>query len=230
MPPKEQPLRQLSHLHLDYLVEIYHAEYIETNGQSKTVSSAEIATRMITSQSSVNRIIERLKEMNMIQYERYVGVCLTEQGIKKAHSIVRKQGIIESFLIKTLKFEWHEVSQEAKQLRHHVSDTVLQRMWDIAGKPQQSPFGDWLEAEHTHHPQEVILGNVEVDATYTIQRILTRQSDRLQYLSALSLVPGCTLHVIHKAPFDGPMQIQLEREYRILGHELSQMITVIPQA
>lgn len=222
-------MQALSNLHLDYLVEIYHAEIIETNGASKAVSSAEIASRMFTSQSSVNRIIERLDDLNLIHYERYVGVQLTQSGIEKTQSILRKQNIIECFLIKTLNFAWHEVSIEAKQLRHHMSEKVLDRAWTVSDKPHRSPFGEWINPPTSQREGEIILGDATVNTVYRIERILTRQSDRLQYLSALELIPQTKLHVIHKAPFNGPMQIQLDREYRILGHELSQMITVVPE-
>lgn len=199
---------------------------METNNVERVVSSAELAQRMITSQSSVNRIIERLNEVDLIEYERYVGVKLNVKGRQCAQRVLRKQSIIECFLMTVLKLGWHEIYHEAQQLRHHVSDVALNRMLEITNHPHRSPFGEPIDYSQTVENDEVILADADIQTSYTIARVLTRQSDRLQYLSALHLLPGTTLQLLHKAPFAGPIQIQLGYEYRILGYELSQMITV----
>jgi Fe2+ transport system protein FeoA len=40
------------------------------------------------------------------------------------------------------------------------------------------------------------------------------------------LTPGAELHLIHVAPFEGPMQLKLKSEYRIIGNNLAQLIRV----
>lgn len=223
-------MNDLSHLHLDYLVEIYQASYIETNGIHQFVSSADLAQRLFTNQSSVNRIIERLNNSQLIEYKPYVGVVLNNKGQQIAGKLLHKQSIIESFLIHTLKLEWHKVYSEARQLLHHVSPSVLDRMWEIIGKPSRSPFGEWINTPPNNPPHTIRLSDGEVTQYYKIDRILTRQPDRLQYLSALGLKPNTRIQFLHKAPFDGPLQIQLNREYRILAHDLGCMITIICDA
>jgi len=219
-------LKKISHLHLDFLAEIYQSTIIETNNIERLVSSAELAQRMLTSQSSVNRIIERLNVLNLIEYERYVGVKLNDSGRQCAQNLLRKQSIIESFLMQTLNLGWHEIYHEALQLRHHVSDMVLNRMLEITNHPSRSPFGEPINYNQHNESDEVILTDADIKTSYVIERVLTRQSDRLQYLSALHLLPGTSFELLHKAPFAGPIQIQLVHEYRILGYELSKMITV----
>ena len=222
-------VRELSPLHLDYLVEIYHAEVIETNGQSRFISSAELATRLGSAQSSVNRIVDKLSKLDLVEYKPYVGVKLNQSGRAIVHPIIRKQGIIEAFLIQIFQFERHELSCEAKQLCHRVSERVLNRMWEFSDEPKQSPFGEPIDVQMTDCAKEIILADTMANQCYRIERILTRQPDRLHYLCALKLLPGTPLQILHKAPFNGPLQIQLEQEYRILGYELCNMITVSEQ-
>ena len=62
---------------------------------------------------------------------------------------------------------------------------------------------------------------------FKVTRMRTRESDRLSYIEALGLLPGCELEVIHKAPFNGPMQLKINNEYRIIGHNLAELIRVI---
>ena len=56
--------------------------------------------------------------------------------------------------------------------------------------------------------------------------MLTREPDRLEYLAALHLLPGARLELIHAAPFNGPIQLKMGREFRIIGHNLAEMICV----
>lgn len=221
-------MKNVSNLHLDYLVEIHQASTIETNGANEFVSSADLAQRLFSTQSSVNRITDRLNALELVEYKPYVGVKLNANGQQRAVELLRKQSIIECFLMQILKFEWHQVYDEASLMRHHVSVSVLDRMREIAGHPRRSPFGEWIDAPPDDYTAGQVLAYGELGQHYEIDRILTRQSDRLQYLSALGLVPGTQLQLLHKAPFDGPIQIQLDREYRILAHDLSQMITILP--
>jgi DtxR family transcriptional regulator, Mn-dependent transcriptional regulator len=201
---------------------------IESNGSSGLVSSAALGERLFASQSTINRVIERLRDAALIEHQRYVGVQLTERGRREALAILRKQAIIEAFLVDVMRFGWHEVYEEARRIRHHVSEMVLERMWEIAGRPQRSPFGERIDGLEREVHAEIILADADITQDYAIARVRTRQPDRLEYLAALQLIPGIRLHLHHKAPFNGPIQIHLESEYRIIGHELAKMLTVSP--
>ena len=189
--------------------------------------SADLAARLLTSQSTVNRVIERLRDTNLIHHQRYIGVQLTEKGLKEALTLLRKQAIIESFLMTVMAFKWPEIYEEARRMRHNISESVLNRMWEMAGSPTYSPFGEPI-TEQEIIPEEIALADADHPDDYEIARVLTRQIDRLAYLEALGLQPGSRFHLLHKAPFNGPMQLHLGREYRIIGHELAKLLTVKP--
>lgn len=221
---------QISNLQRDYLADIY--ELAQGTGQQNPdkaiVTSAQLADRLLTNQSNVNRVIERLRDKDLVQHERYVGVQLTERGLHAARETLRKQAIVEAFLVNKMGFQWHEVYDEARQLRHNVNPQMLQRMWHLAGRPERSPFGDWIETPPEARDEQ-LLAAADPKRDYCIVRVLTREHDRLVYLDALGLRPEQALHLLHKAPFNGPLQIQMVREYRIVGRELAQMIVVTPR-
>jgi len=221
-------LSKVSNLQRDYLAEIYHLGQIESNNSSGFVSSADLGQRLFASQSTVNRVIERLRDEGLIEHQRYVGVQLTERGRQEALASLRRQAIVETFLVSAMGFGWHEVYEEARRMRHHVSEVVLTRMWEIAGRPARSPFGEWIDGTGPEDHTEILLRDAPIAQDYRIARVLTRQPDRLAYLAALELKPDTQLHLLHKAPFNGPIQIHLERDYRIIGHELAKILTVSP--
>lgn len=218
-------MSDLTDLQRDYLAEIYLASQVKANGQDDLVTTSDLADRLFTSQSTVNRVIERLRERDLIEHLRYSGVRLVERGEREARAILRRQAIIETFLVNVMGFGWHEVYEEARRLRHNVSKPILDRMWTLAGSPKRSPFGELID-NTPPFTDELPLADAETAQAYTVVRVLTREVDRLEYLAALGLRPDTKLHLLHKAPFDGPIQIHLEREYRIIGYELAKMLTV----
>lgn len=221
-------MSKMSALLYDYLAEIHYLMEVSERDDDY-VPTADIAASLMYTQSTVNRVIERLREMALIEHKPYTGVRLTEKGRNAALECLRKQRILEAFLVNVMKFEWHEVYIEARAMRHNISETMLQSMWRIAGHPSASPFGevicDALD-EMQVAPQEFSLTTAPLGEHYTISRVMTRATDRLEYLGALGLRPGTKLTLLHRAPFDGPIQLQIDREYRIVGHELGRMIHV----
>jgi Fe2+ transport system protein FeoA len=73
---------------------------------------------------------------------------------------------------------------------------------------------------------DILLSEAPHNQELQITRVRTREPDRLEYLTALGLIPGAQLQVIHAAPFSGPLQLHLGREYRIIGHNLAELIRV----
>lgn len=217
---------EISDLQHDYLAEIYQIAQLVGGAPDHMVTSSELAARLDASQSTVNRVIERLRSKHLITHERYVGVQLTAQGINAAEHVLRKQAIIEAFLVHTMGFAWHEIYEEARRIRRGANDRVVARMWALAGEPVRSPFGDWIDPAQPA-PPEIPLIAAEPNRDYHMARVFTRQADRLSYLAALGLQPGVPFRLLHKAPFNGPLQIQLQREYRIIGYALARLLTVL---
>ena len=73
-------------------------------------------------------------------------------------------------------------------------------------------------------PQDDLpLKRADIGPQYRITRIRTDEGDRLQYIAAIGLTPGVALEVLQRAPFDGPLQLKLGPEYRIIGDNLARI-------
>lgn len=75
-------------------------------------------------------------------------------------------------------------------------------------------------------PDDLLLCNASANTQVQVTRMRTRDQDRLRYIEALGLMPGAKLDVLHVAPFNGPMQLKVGGEYRIVGHNLAELIRV----
>ena len=220
-------MSQLSATMLDYLAEVYRLSdrAIEENGY---VSTSSLADLLNVSAPAVNRMITKLKDMGLLHHEPYQGIHLTEAGKKAALIKLRRHRIAEAFLVHVMGFGWHEVYEEAHHMSSAMSDVISQRMLEMSENPTHCPHGEPIPDKegNVEDIDDVLLTKADVTTDLLISRVLTRESDRLEYIAALGLVPEKPVEVIHIAPFNGPLQLKLDDEYRIIGHNLAELIRV----
>lgn len=192
------------------------------------VTSSQLAGLLLVSQPAVNRMVNRLSDLGLLVHQPYQGITITEEGRRQALQLIRYQRIAEVFLVQVMGINWLEAHGEALRLSDGLSEAVVRRMYEMTGKPAACPHGEPIpDAQGTLPPmQDIPLSQVAAGVRLRITRLVTRESDRLQYMEALGLMPGQVCDVIHIAPFDGPMQLKLGREFRIIGNSLARLIRV----
>lgn len=192
------------------------------------VSTSQLAEMLDVSPPAVNRMVNRLGKHGLLHHQRYQGIAITEPGRVEALKHIRKQRVAEVFLVQVMGMSWLDVSEESRRLSDGLSEAVVQRMFEMTDEPATCPHGEPIpSAQGTLPPaSDVYLSQVEAGAAIRVSRLITRESDRLQYVEALGLAPGQVCEVIHVAPFEGPMQLKLGREFRIIGQSLARLIRV----
>ncbi len=223
---EEQGTTKRGHL---YLAEIYRLSDYDNNPEH-FVSTSSLAEIFNVSAPAVNRMVARLKEQGFLEHEPYKGIRLTDEGRRIALQQLRNHRIAESFLVNVMGFSWHEIHEEAQRMSSALSDVLAERMLEMSNYPTTCPHGEPIPAPDGTMPphDDQPLTAVEINKDYIITRVRTRESDRLEYMAALGLTPGRRFTLIHVAPFNGPMQLKLDREYRIIGHNLAELIRVKP--
>jgi DtxR family Mn-dependent transcriptional regulator len=227
-PHKQKPAlagSEISATMRDYLAEIYR---LSEQAGDDYVSTSALAEILDVSAPAVNRMVTRLKDVDLLKHEPYQGIRLTEAGDREALKHLRSHRIVEAFLVKVMGFEWHQVHREAAKISRAIGETVIGRMYLMADQPAHCPHGEVIPAEDGSILQmdDVLLHEAEQKVDLEITRVHTREPDRLEYLAALQLVPGTQLQLLNVAPFSGPIQLKLEHEYRIIGHNLAEAIRV----
>jgi Mn-dependent DtxR family transcriptional regulator len=72
-------------------------------------------------------MLKTLAEKKLINYEKYGGITLTEEGVKKAEEISRKHKIIIDFLL-LLGIDEKQANLEAEGIEHIISDETLRKI------------------------------------------------------------------------------------------------------
>jgi DtxR family Mn-dependent transcriptional regulator len=216
----------LSNAMQEYLAEAYRLVYYQDG--NPYVSTSALAEVMHVSAPAVTRMVQRLKEAGYLEHEPYKGICLTEAGVREALQSIRRHRLVECFLVNVMRFGWHEVHDAADELGTSVSDTVVNRMDEMAGHPRRCPHGEPIPTRDGHMPRlkDRPLNEAEPGETLVVSRVNTHDGDKLHYFDTLGLKPGMRFRVLTRAPFNGPIQLQLEDETVILGHELAGVLRV----
>lgn len=210
----------------DYLAALYRLDDREREDGSTYVSTSALAEKLDVSAPAVNRMVTKLREHGYLVHEPYQGIQLTDAGRREALKQLRRHRIVEAFLVNVMGFGWHEVHEEADRMSQNLSDGLAERMAMMAGNPASCPHGEPIPDSNGSLPalHDMLLTDAPHKTPLVLTRVRTRERDRLEYLAALGLMPGAPLELLALAPFHGPVQLRVGKEYRIIGHNLALMI------
>lgn len=218
----------------DYLKAIYQ---IQEKQNGAPVSTSSLASWLGVANASVTGMVKRFSSADpqLVEYEPYGGVTLTDAGEKMALEVIRHHRIIESYLIQALGYSWDEVHEEAERLEHVISETMEERMAQALGNPVSDPHGDPIpDREGNFQPLNVIpLTLIADEQPATIQRVIGQEPDLLRYLAEQGLTISTRIKVISKAPFNGPINIRIfgsTESTLALGREVAEKILLQPSA
>ena len=133
-----------------------------------------------------------------------------------------------AFWSDVMGFGWHEVHDDADDLGLVVSDVLVDKMDEMTGYPKRCPHGEPIPHADGFMPRvlDYPLSEVEVDQHYVISRVNTHDAHKLRYFSELRLEPGKRFRLVMRAPFKGPLQLQVDGQTHFLGHELAGTLRV----
>lgn len=205
-------------------------EYLEwiyrLSKEQDEVTTTDLARSLRVSPASVTGMVKRLSERGLIVHEKYHGIGLTEQGTEVALSTIRRHGLLERLLVDVLGFPWHLADEEAGRLEHHITPEVEERLKTFLGNPETCPHGqpiDWVLPE-----SNVRLRSLEPGDVAEVARIGDESVEFLEYVAELGLKPGAQVHVVSRAPFNGPLKVRVADQEHALGDEVCSKIWMVP--
>ena len=194
----------------EYLAEVYRIACYQP--EFSLVSTSALAEEMGVSAPAVTR--------------------LTEAGEREALASIRRHRLVERFLVDVMGFGWHEVHDDADDIGLVVSDLLVDKMDEMSGYPKRCPHGEPIPAADGSMPRVIDypLSEVKIGRDYLISRVHTHDSHKLRYFSEMRLEPGKRFHLVMRAPFKGPLRLQVDGQTHFLGHELAGTLRVCSEA
>jgi DtxR family Mn-dependent transcriptional regulator len=220
---------RVTHAMEDYLKAIYRLGGDE--GQDpEQVTMQRLAEELGISGPSVTNMVKRLHELGLVRHTRYRDVALTLAGEKIALRVIRHHRLLELYLTESLGYDWDQVHAEAERLEHHVSEELEARIDSALGHPTHDPHGDPIPSAEgaIDTVSTTVLADLEPGDVAAISRVPDRDPEQLRYLGELGVVPGRTVTVLEKLPFEGPIRVQIGGDEHLFGRPLAARINVAP--
>jgi DtxR family transcriptional regulator, Mn-dependent transcriptional regulator len=203
----------------EYLEQMYRLSM-----EKDEVTATDLARSLKVSPASVTGMLKRLAERGLIHYQPYHAVTLTDEGRTVALKTIRRHGLLEKLLTDVIGLPWHLADVEAARLEHHITTEVEERIARLLGHPATCPHGqpiDWVERD-----SNVRLSTLQPTERARVARIGIEEPDFLLYIENLRLQPGAEIHVVGRAPFNGPLRVVVGDQEHHLGDEVTANVWV----
>jgi DtxR family Mn-dependent transcriptional regulator len=200
---------------------------------SAPVTASILADRLSLKPSTVSDALRKLTEQGLVEHVRYGSVTLTPAGQEYAVAMVRRHRLIETFLVRVLRYTWDEVHDEAESLEHAVSDLMVDRIDALLDHPTRDPHGDPIPSANgvVTRPDAVQLTKVRPNTRVRVERISDADPRMLQYFADQGIVVDAHLDVREGDPYANVVVIQVDgREQAInLGSSATDAVWVSTQ-
>lgn len=214
-------MRQLSSPAQDVLKYIYLLRRRTGNATNQA-----LAEKLNVKPATITKMLKRLARLGYIVYEPYRGAELTESGREVVLEVLRHHRLIELYLVRNLGFTWDEVHSEAESLEHAISEKLERRIAEELGDVRTDPHGQPVPTEDgkIHEEDSDILSNYSIGDKLRVVEVIDDCSDALRYIGSLGIFPECSVEILDKAPFEGPIKIKVNSNIREITPKLASMI------
>ena len=193
------------------------------------VGTNELANAMAVKPATANDMLKKLKEKELVIYEKYGKITLTAKGKKNAIDIIRKHRLWETFLYEKLEFSWDEVHEVAEQLEHIHSRKLVDKLDKFLDYPEFDPHGDpipnkkgELKVLFKKTLAEVVVGN-----TCKMVAVKDNSSSFLQYVVKVGLGINNEIKVVSKQEYDAMTVIEVNGVLSSVSHKFTENIFVV---
>lgn len=208
----------------NYLKTIYH---LTTNSDAE-ISTNAIAEMMVTKASSVTDMLKKLAEKDLVNYKKYQGVSLTEEGKLAAKMIVRKHRLWEVFLVEKLDFPWDEVHDIAEQLEHIKSEQLIDKLDDFLGNPTEDPHGDPIPDAKGKiiKVEKLLLSELSENQIGICVGVKDSSAEFLKYLDKNKIALGVVIKVNSIEAFDLSFNVKINEIDFMISNKIAENIFV----
>ncbi|WP_369998848.1 metal-dependent transcriptional regulator [Winogradskyella sp.] len=174
------------------------AIYNNNSHDAHNTKPGNIAKKLGISSAAATDMAKKLAAKDLLNYEKYQELQLTEKGKKMALNIVRKHRLWEAFLFKMFDMSLHDIHREAELLEHQTSDLLANKISEYLGNPKFDPHGDPIpnsDGKITTTDTSIPLSQAEEGKTYTISRLTSDDKEFFEFCANHKLKYGHEIKV-----------------------------------
>lgn len=189
----------------------------------------ELASLLVVKPATVNDMLKKLKEKELVDYEKYGKIRLTNEGRKIALEIIRKHRLWETFLHQKLEFSWDEVHEVAEQLEHIQSIKLVDKLDKFLDYPEFDPHGDPIPNKKGEIKVQFkkTLAEISVGKSCKMVGVKDNSSSFLQYVVKVGLGINNKIKVLSIQDYDLMMVIETNGQQSSVSQKFAENIFVV---
>ncbi|MCB0388018.1 MAG: metal-dependent transcriptional regulator [Winogradskyella sp.] len=205
------------------------AIYKNDNNDSNDTKPGNIAKKLGISNAAATDMAKKLASKNLLQYEKYQALQLTDEGTKMALNVIRKHRLWEALLFKLFDMSLHEIHRESELLEHATSNFLADRISEYLGNPKFDPHGDPIpnaNGEITTTDTSMALSNTQEGKTYVISRLMSDDKEFFDFCALNGLKYGNPILVSKQFSKNKMTQITINNNNIVLNEDFTNIIYV----
>ena len=127
-------------------MEDYMEAIVVLSASNRVVRVKDIAKKLDIKMPSVSAALAKLKEMDLIDYEKYGYIELTEKGQEIADRVFKRHTFLTDFFTSVLQLEDAAADEEACKVEHALAPQTCSRIHRLLDfyKSEESSQGEWI--------------------------------------------------------------------------------------
>jgi DtxR family Mn-dependent transcriptional regulator len=205
------------------------AIYKNNMHDSNDTKPGNIAKKLGISNAAATDMAKKLAIKELLNYEKYQPLKLTEKGTKMALNVVRKHRLWEALLFKMFDMSLHEIHREAELLEHETSNFLADKISSFLGDPKFDPHGDPIpnaNGEITTIDDSIPLSNTSEGNKYTISRLMSDDKEFFDFCAQNGLKYGNSILVTKQFKKNKMTQITVNGNTILLNEDFTKIIYV----
>lgn len=217
----------LSFTEENYLKALLHLTV--EDAQKPETGTNDLAGYLDVKPATATDMLKKLKQKELIEYEKYGKIKLTSGGRKNAIQILRKHRLWETFLCEKLQFSWDEVHEIAEQLEHIQSAKLVDKLEEFLGFPEYDPHGDAIPNANGElkTPFKKTLADVAEGKVYKMVAVRDNSASFLKYITQLGLGINTQIKPLTRQEYDGSMELEVDGKTINISAQVAQNILVV---
>jgi DtxR family Mn-dependent transcriptional regulator len=202
---------------------------ISLSNEVEGVGTNELALHLSVKPATANDMLKKLKEKELVDYQKYGKIMLTAAGKKKAIEVLRKHRLWETFLYEKLEFSWDEVHEVAEQLEHIQSEKLVDKLDKFLQYPDFDPHGDPIPNKRGEFKvqSQKTLSDVAVGNSCKMVAVKDNSSSFLQYVIKVGLGINNVIAVLSRQDYDAITVIEVNGVRSSVSQKFAENIFVV---
>lgn len=188
----------------------------------------QLADRLEVRPATVNNMVKKLRDKQLVEYERYGKINLTEEGRNLAVQVIRKHRLWETFLFTKLDFSWDEVHEVAEQLEHIQSEKLVEKLDKFLNYPRFDPHGDEIPSKNGAFRIKAkrTLADCVPGTFCEVISVKDNDTDFLQHVDSLGIGINSKVEVVSQFAFDGTLSLKVNNGNVSVSRKVAENIYV----